>query len=314
MSRSSSVGRATACLAMALLLHGCAGGQMPASIAPAGGAAARGATSAGDLLYATGYADPGGSQIFMLSYPQGRLVGSIASAANGLCSDTNGNVYVLWENAATEYAHGATTPIKTLRIPGATMYGCAVDPTTNDVALTFSCPPCQYENLAIFPDGSGTPTRYVSPGGYSCTYDNEGNLFLVGNGLSELPKGSQTFTRVSLNKSIQRVGQVQWDGTYVTLQSIGSPATIFQIQVSGSAGTVVGETKLSRYMRNEQYSWITASDGTVAMPFSQHGTETTQIGVWKYPAGGHANKVIKKIGAGDHGFGSVTVSVAPSAH
>ena len=314
MSGLTSIRRATAALAMSLILHGC-GGAQPAGVPPASGPAAHAATSSGDLLYATG-SDSSGAQVFMLSYPQGQLVGSIPVPASGLCSDTNGNVYVLWNNAATEYAHGGTTPLKTLRIPGATMYGCAVDPTTNNVALVFSCPPCQYENLAIFPNGSGPPTRYVAPYAYTCTYDGQGNLFLDSNGsqLSELPSGSQTFATITLNKSIAGPGQVQWDGTYVTLQSIGSPGAIYRIQVSGSSGTVVGETKLARYMRYENDSWISASDGTVVMPFSQHGDQTTQLGVWKYPRGGHATKVIKKIGVGDRGFYSVTVSVAPSAH
>ena len=270
--------------------------------------------SSGDLIYATGYSDAGGSETFMLSYPQGQLVGSIPGPTEALCSDTNGNVYLMYRNAVTEYAHGSTTPIRTLRIPGAEMYSCSVDPSSNDLAVIFSCPPCGYQNLAIFPNGSGTPTRYTAPYAYTCGYDDQGNLFLGGYGgstISELPKGSGTFTTITLSKDISYAGQLQWDGTYITLQGSRSPTGIYRIQVSGSTGTVVGETKFSGYMRNVGYSSISVQDAAVIMPFSKHGTETDNLGVWKYPRGRHAVNVIKKIGTGDHGFGSVAISVAP---
>ncbi len=250
----------------------------------------------------------------MLSYPQGQLVGSIPGPVEAMCSDTNGNMYLLYRNAVTEYAHGSTTSLRTLRIPGAELYSCSVDPSSNDLAVIFNCPPCGNQNLAIFPNGSGTPTRYGAPYAYTSTYDNQGNLFLggySGSAISELPKGSQTFTTITLSEGITYVGPIQWDGTYVTLQGGRSPAGIYRIQVSGSTGTVVGETKFSGYMRNVGYSSISVQDAAVIMPFSTHGTETNDLGVWKYPRGRHAINVIKKIGTGDHGFGSVAISVAP---
>jgi hypothetical protein len=283
------------------------------------GAAARSAISAnssvGDLLYAAGYSDSQGPQVFMLSYPQGQLVGKISEEAQGMCSDSSGNVYLLDRNAAIEYAHGSTTPIKTLRIPGAELYNCAVDSSTNDLAVTFSCPPCDYEDLAIFPNGSGTPTRYSAPNAYGCTYDNQGNLFLSAGGgiaISELPSGSGTFRTIALSKDLGETGQVQWDGTYVTLETVQSPGSIYRIRVSGSTGTVVGKTKFGRYMRRIGYSWISAPDGTVVVTFSAHGNEIGSLGIWKYPRAKHAINIIKSIGSGNHGFGSVTVSVAPS--
>jgi hypothetical protein len=251
----------------------------------------------------------------MFTYPQGKLVGSIGASAYGLCSDTNGNVYVLYRNAATEYAHGSTTPIRTLRIPGAEMYSCAVDPSTGNVALTFSCPPCGYQNLAIFPNGTGTATRYTAPLSYTSAYDDQGNLFLAGSfgtGIAELPSGSQTFTSISLNEDVGNIGPVQWDGSYITLQPIQGPLRIYRIAVSGSSGTVVGETKLGRYMKRIGNSSIVPSDGTFVVPFSSHGSQTHTLGIWNYPKPGHVIKLINKIGAGDFGFGAVAVSVAPS--
>jgi hypothetical protein len=270
--------------------------------------------SGGDLIYATGYS-ASGSRTFMLTYPQGELVGSIDMGAAGLCSDAEGNVYLLSRNAAIEYPHGGTTSIKTLRIPGAEMYSCAVDPSSGDLAVTFSCPPCGYQDLAIFPHGSGTPTRYNAPYAYRCAYDGAGNLFLAGGSgtaISELPAGSSSFTIITLSQDIGDAGQVQWDGKYITLQDIQAPGGIYRIQVSGSAGTVVSETKFKKYMKWENYSWISLSHGTVLLPFSQHGTQTNQLGIWKYPKGGHPTKIIKKFGTGDSGFGAITISAAQS--
>ncbi len=64
-------------------------------------------------------------------------------------------------------------------------------------------------------------------------------------------------------------------------------------------------------MRDAGFSWL-AGDGTVTFPFSTRGAQTNQLGVWKYPKGGHPMHTIKKFGTGDSGFGAVTVSVAPS--
>ncbi len=61
------------------------------------------------------------------------------------------------------------------------------------------------------------------------------------------------------------------------------------------------------------YAWISVADGSVVVPFSVHGDETNNLGLWNYPKGGRAISIIKKIGAGDRGFGSVTISVAPTS-
>ena len=306
-----------ASLALLALLPACAGSQLPVGVSSAQSGSIGPRTSSGDLIYATGYTSPGTGKTFMLTYPQGQLVGTINQSASGMCSDTDGNVYLLYMNAAIEYAHGGTKPIRTLRIPGAQTYSCSVDPSSGNLAVTFSCPPCGYQNLAIFPSGSGTPTRYSAPAFFTCSYDGQGNLFLAGetaSGLSELPRGSSTFINITLNQYLGDAGQVQWDGKYITLQTFGSPGPIYQIQVTGSSGTVVGETKFGRFMKREGYSWISISHGTILMPFSQHGSQTNQLGIWKYPRGGGAMKIIKTFGTGDHGFGSATLSVAPSSH
>ena len=270
-------------------------------------------SSGSDLLYISGYSVSKGATTFVLTYPAGKLISTLPLAAYGMCTDASGNVYMTNENAVVEYPHGGTSPVRTVRIPGAQTMYCSVDPTTGDLAVTFDCPPCGYENLAIFPPGSTTSTRYTAPEAIECAYDSNGNLFLVGYGggqLAELPAGSSSFTTINLNKDIPSVGQLRWDGSYITLQSLETPTEIYRISTSGSVGTIVGETKFNRYMKRVGYSWI--SGGTVALPFTVHGNEPKQIGIWKYPNGGHASSIIKKVGTGDTNFGALTVSVAPS--
>jgi hypothetical protein len=328
-----------ALIALAALVAGCTGAQHAPGAVPfalpfdyAQGRLAQGDTdtgadraiaawmkpgaASGDLLYASGFSEQyDQSEVFILSYPQGQLVGSIAIATQGMCSDTQGNVYLLNQNAAIEYAHGGTRAIRTVHIPGADTVACAVDPTTGNLAVTFYCPPCGSEDLAIFPPGSGQSTRYDAPLANTVGYDNQGNLFLAsydsGSAIAELPNGTSQFIDINLNEDIGQSGQIQWDGKYITLQNIKTPSTISRISISGTSGTVVSQEKFGLYMRRVGYSWL-SGDGTVTFPLATRGGETNEIGIWKYPKAPHIMKIIKKIASGDRGFGSVTVSLAAS--
>lgn len=323
--RFGFVVRSTSVVALAALICGCGGSPVTPSAsfapAPAGDAVdghhprawIRPGTSSGELLYAQGYSQTEGRDVtFILSYPQGQLVGSIDVDPAGMCADTQGNVYLLQSNSATEYAHGGTEPIRTVRVPGATTQACAVDPTTGNLAVTFYCPPCGYETLAIFPSGSSKSMRYNSLPFSTATYDDLGNLFLASyqGGIVELPDGSSQPIPISLNENIGELGQIQWDGTYVTLQNIKPPATISRISINGSTATVVSQSKFGPFMRSIGYSWI-AGDGTVTFPFSTKGGGTPNLGIWKYPRGTHPMHTLKKIGIGDRGFGAIAVSVSP---
>lgn len=262
--------------------------------------------SSGSLLYV------GGGQTYVLSYPGGQTVGMLDVSTLGMCSDNKGNVFLTNRNAVIEYAHGSSSPIRTLTIPGAETFYCSVDPTTNNLAVTFECQPCDGENLAIYQNEQGTPTRYEAPEGFTCGYDNQGNLFIAGssgNELTELPKGSSEFTSITLSKSIGNGGQIQWDGRYMAFQNETFPGWIYRIKISGSTGTVMGATKFQKYIRWTNQSWV--ENGAVSFPFAVRGTATTDIGIWSYPRG-KVIKIIKNLGGRGAGFNSVTVSVAPS--
>jgi hypothetical protein len=64
-----------------------------------------------DLLYVVAV-----SLIRIFTYPGGNLVGTIKAGRSqeGICSDRDGDVYILEDPVINEYAHGGTQPIRTI--------------------------------------------------------------------------------------------------------------------------------------------------------------------------------------------------------
>jgi hypothetical protein len=306
--------------AAAALLAGCGGSQtggpVPMDLIHFQTQVPNPQTSSGDLVYATGAC--GGVCVF--SYPSGKLKHKISLTypVAGVCSDSNGNVFVTnyEQPQVLEYAHGGTTPIGTLTVPGSGTAACGVNLKTSDLAVVFGGD--GYDNIAMFKNETGTPTIYSTGYGAAfCGYDNNGNLFVSGrdNGLSilsELPYGSSTFMQISFYaKGGGGPNQVQWDGHYMTWETFGRKDTsILRFTLSGSVATVTGKT----HLRGPQWitqSWI-AGD-RVIVPYASQGGATNKIGVWRYPKGG---RILAKFG----NFGQnantrvlgVALSVAPS--
>ena len=304
----------------AALLAGCggsqAGGPAPTDATQRQTQAQKKPRSSGDLVYATG----GCGGVCVFSYPSGQLEHKITltDSVAGVCSDGNGNVFVTnyGQPQVLEYAHGGTTPIATLTVPGTGTAACGVDLKTSDLAVVFGGD--GYDNIAIFKNETGTPTIYSTGYGAAfCGYDNNGNLFVSGRDnqlsiLSELPYGSSAFVQVSFY--VEGGGgpnQVQWDGHYMTWETYGrNDTSILRFTVSGTAATVVGSTHL------RGPTWITQSwiaRDRVIVPYASQGGHTNKIGVWRYPKSG---KIFAKFG----NFGQnantsvlgVTVSVSPS--
>jgi hypothetical protein len=275
-----------------------------------------------DLLYS------GRDPVYVFSYPSGKSVGNLdpGGPTDGLCSDEKGNVFLTSQTGSslTEYAHGGSQPIGGLIIPngGGGVFACAVDPMTGDLAATFECSDmskcASTLEIAVFPNATGTPTEYGGsnlPQFLYCGYDDAGNLFAdglaVGGGgiLAELPEGSSKLTNISLSKRIKKVGQIHWDGTYMTIQD-RLRASIYRLMISGSAAKVVGTVKFEEAGLAQQ-SWI--QGGSIVIPHRRSVKATTTLGFWKYPAGGTPTKMISKKSWG-HGslgaFTGTTVSLA----
>jgi hypothetical protein len=302
----------------ALVLAGC-GGQ----VAPTGGAPQSLATAthgkswmlpaakSGDLIYATG----GCGGTCVLSYPENKVVGSLSvGRGGGTCVDGSGDVFIGNNNTIVEYAHGGSTPIATLNLPGDNAEGCSVDPTTGNLAVIFAGDKL---GVAIFPDASGSPTTYVSGiDSIGCGYDNKGDLFVSGYdgqlpGLSELPAGETQFSILNISYEVGRPRQVQWDGHYMSYEG-GNKGhiTASRLRISGSTATVMRVTHFRGITGSAYLSWI--YNDKILIPFSpKHTPEASLIGVWKYPGDGKALSVYRPSGKPPGvNFFAVTLSVA----
>jgi hypothetical protein len=254
--------------------------------------------------------------VYVLSYPKGKLVGilSVSSRPWGLCSDTHGNVFVTENSGAVvEYAHGGTSPISTLGARGAG--SCSWDPTTGNLAVVE-----HPYSIAIFTHASGTATTYTDSSVRefnSCAYDDKGNLFITGqvNGpyqyaLTELDTGSGTFKTITLNKRVDFLDDLQWDGKYLAVNDFYETGTIYRVQVSGSSGTIKGTTSLGDAQFYGYWTWL--QNGTFISPIYTGYDRDSLMDFWSYPSGGNPKKKLPHR-VGNRRISGVTVSVAPSA-
>jgi hypothetical protein len=285
-------------LAPVALLAGCGGAQ--SSLTERSGSSMSSEATSQDLLYVT---NGGSNEVYVYSFPAGTQVGTLTgfNAPAGACIDSSQNIWIV--NAGTndilEYAHGGTAPITTLHDPAKyPPFACAVDPGTGNLAITNAEPPYGHGGVMIYKNASGTPKHYevpTVPHLYYDGYDNSGNLFvdgLIGRccrhggpraAFAELANGSKSFVGISLSGGAfyPRPGGVQWDGKYITVLNVN---VIYEIQISGSHGSVVGSTTLQgTYDSDVDPTWIAGK--YVAASYSDPSSQNWGAGIWTYPKG-----------------------------
>ncbi len=261
-----------------------------------------------DLLYVSKPFYPGARDVYIYTYPSGKLVGRLNGLGQpeGECVDKAGNVFVVdayvdaYDSEVFEYAHGGTSPIATIGVPYAGATGCSIDASAEKLAVSGGTAAADVAIFAYKPKrGWRFPKTYRVPSmayGAFCAYDGRGNLYVDGANhsqsfdLAELPRGSTAFTSISLNHGIGGPGQLQWNGNALAIGDTGvSPSTIYQFSISGSNGTEVGSTVLSGSTTVEQY-WIQGK--TVIAP----DYRAADVGLWAYPSGGSARSTISLSG------------------
>ena len=230
------------------------------------------------------------NSVSIFTYPEGQLIGAVTGVQSpGFpCSDDQGNVYVPDINAARilVYAHGGTSPTATLADPGYRPEFCAIDPTTGNLAVSnFNSAPTDGQgNIAIYEGATGVPTLHADPDMKfyaSCAYDDEGNLFVIGDSgapFAELSKGSNTFDDIS----VPFTGLVftQWDGKYIAVSSdagndIGTP--IYRLKITGSTAHIVGEVPIKWGSRKVRLASFIFSESRLVSNFKHY------VGSWGYP-------------------------------
>jgi hypothetical protein len=263
-----------------------------------------------DLLYIS---DLIAQVVDIYDYSKGyTLVGQLTGFFNaeGLCVDKKGNVYVTNTTndgvyQIIEYAHGATSPSRTINDTQGRPNGCSVDPTTGNLAVAdFWGPSETIGNVAVFPNATGAPTSYSNSNifyDYYCAYDDKGNLFVDGEtegsvfGLGELAKGGSTLNFVNIDQTIYLPGGIMWDGKYLAVGDQVAvkhnfTSTIYQMSIKGSQATTVTTMILSGSNQVAQF-WIPRIHdggkreyGNRLIGPNQDGKDTL---FWHYPSGGN---------------------------
>ena len=244
-----------------------------------------------NLLYVS---DIGTNQVDVYPYPSGSLVGKLSGFGSvaGLCVDKAGDVFVVDEAGPVQvFAHGGTSPIRKLTTTGAP-YGCAIDPTTGNLALT-NLSSYLYGTIAIYPKANGSPKQYADTSvdsTFFCGYDTHGNLFVDGWNRSADPillklakNGKQFGMPFNLNSNDKNPTGVQWDGKYVAVGNRGSGVVY---RIDGSTGKTAHTITLKNALNVEQF-WLEGST-LIAPNFQVNGA----VGYWHYPAGGTATKTL----------------------
>jgi|HubBroStandDraft_6_1064221.scaffolds.fasta_scaffold240996_1 hypothetical protein len=256
--------------------------------------------------------------IYNFRAKNGELSGQITGFDHplGECVDSAGNVYVanFRGNDILEFAHAGTTPIATAFDYYGRPVGCAVDPTTGNIAVSNTVTVSAPGNILIFSGGLGGSQTVISGSNISLdsfdppAYDSGGNLFLEGSTYSaqpvfaELPVGSGTLELLN-GLTIGQPAGVQWDGSYIAAadqnyENSGVSA-IYRVTVSGSAVTVVRTTVLTDTCSSGDYISLfqpfiggttrkrnTVVAGNLAVECSY------RLDFWNYADGGNPKRVM----------------------
>jgi len=293
--RCALVGAAT------FLLAGCGGSQ--STFEPSG--TTHGSTAVGAFARSLLYVGLN-LLVDVYTYPHGKPLGALGWGGY-LCSDRLGNVILAGGEGISYvwvFPHGGSNPIATLYNPGGPG-GCSVDENSENIAVAAESP-----SVVVFPynpkrgwrlardyiDSNMRATLY-------CTYDPQGDIFVDGYTtnvsfiLAELPKGSSTFTTITLDRVIYSPGSVQWDGKDLTIEDAGksssSAAVIYRFAISGSSGHKVGATTtLKNSVASGQFLIL---GRTVIGPAKQNSAPG--IGFWHYPKGGSPVRFIPTNGS-----------------
>lgn len=251
----------------------------------------RAGAKSGDLLYVS---NPGNNTVTVYAYQSRKLVGMLSAFANpaGLCSDSAGDVWVANEggNDVIEYAHGGTQPIKTLQDGSEQPLACSVDATTGNLAILNA------DDVAVYPNASGSPKRYKGGGvygDYALGYGGHGDLLVDGGtydtknliAFAQLPLATKHLTQLVLSKTLVWTPPtfVQWDGQFWVV----GLETLDWFKVARNHGIFEGYSTLSPSSPMAQF-WIASVGGTTRRGNQIVVTEDNpyKVEFFQYPAGG----------------------------
>jgi hypothetical protein len=279
------------------------------------------------LLFVSDY---GNGDVYILSLPTLALKGTLTgfNQPQSLCSDARGNIWIpaTGSDQIFKYSHNGRL-LTTLTDPDGGPDGCAVDPTTGNLAVVNqyngSGPSSAAGEVLIYPNASGTPVSYQTGAMWSfwnASYDTQGNLFVDGcttssyctYALAELPAGSnQTLATINVTGgAINFAGSVQWDKVDNNLalgdqecNGQGPPnetSCIYHVSLSGSSATITGMTPLNNSAGgpscdvDQPVIGSLAARNFIAGPDLEGagycGRTNSTVARWAYPAGGNMTR------------------------
>jgi hypothetical protein len=271
----------------------------------------------GPLLYVSDVSD---NVLYVFSLPSGRLVQKITgfAAIEGVCSDTEGNVFVTDQELASikEYAHGGNEPIAILNDPDAFPTGCSADPVSGNLAVanlitTNSTGKGEPGDVVVYKNEKGKPKAYVDPNlaeVNSDSYDSSGDLYVSGatgsgraSDFAVLPEGAGRLSDITLNQGFGGFAPLQWDGQDLAVASYADN-DVYRFSINGTTGTNIGKTKLGALSSVDAF-WIQNNE-LYAAGFLNH---RPMVRFYPYPKGGRPTKSI--LGFSD--VAGATVSTLP---
>ena len=253
-----------------------------------------------DLIYVSNI----DNEVTVYTASNEKLVGVLTDFTQpmGECVDGAGNVYItdFAAERILEYAHGGGKPIKTFSDSPYSPYTCAIDPTTDDLAVADNGNSSQAGDIAIWPPGSSQPTRYTDSqilNFSAAAYDGSGNL-LVSNGYSYgrqtgfawLPHGGTRLVNLIVpgpkgDKNWDLSG-IAWDGQYFVLDAY----YVFRVSLIHGQAYYVDEILLD-YPEEGSPSgplWIYKSGSQMQLVDGLFDGDygSSAVAIWSYPGGG----------------------------
>lgn len=253
--------------------------------------------------------------VYVYNFDTGTEVGNLTDIPGnpkGQCVDKRGNIWITaaygYNGSVTEYPHGATHALQSLSTQGSPI-GCAIDPTTGNLAVVTSTTEDYSGSILIFDTKSGNHATYSNgdcldmgtPG-----YDDEGNLYVEGRssswrGICELPERAHKLVTRSTNVNGVAQQGVMWDGKYLTLTVVppyrAHLTAIYRVMSKGASGKLVavGETFLhdracggisiaQPFIVGKKNTPANEEQGTVVV--GGNGACKSRFDFWRYPAGG----------------------------
>lgn len=275
------------------------------------------AAQTSELLFESDYAF---QSLEMFSLPDLKLKGVITGVpgASGMCSDSNGDIYVLNEvtiSEATEYSHSGKK-LGTVDDYEATPSSCAVNPVNGDfVIANVKGRASETGNISLYAKAKSGYPRYLSckaiSSYYFVDYAPGGELFTDGVGSDnhvhvcrgrDVARNSLTEVKV-VGVTINTPGMVQWyqPGKYLAVgdqHCTGSGAScVYHIAISGNSGRVTGSTKPLNADGSPICDLVQGviSPGGGMLLFGGNdpsgcASQAPSVNEWPYPAGGVPSK------------------------